>query len=239
VSELKALQARQLATERIASMATLAAGVGHEINNALAYLSASRPCTTCRLARQGAGEDVRGPVDDALEGAERIGRIVRELRVFSRGGAEDRHAPLQLASLVGPALRMAGHGLQGKAQLVQELAPAPQVLADEARLSQVLLNLLVNAGHAVTGPAERNRIHVRTGTDAQGRALLEVEDTGVGIAPEVLPHLFEPFFTTRAQHGAAGLGLAIGRATARAHGGDLILEQATPGATFVLSLPAA
>jgi len=89
VSALKQLQARQLVSERIASMATLAAGVGHEINNALAYLSGSLQVAQQRLERQGAGADVRGRVEDALEGAERIERIVRELRVLSRGVGGD------------------------------------------------------------------------------------------------------------------------------------------------------
>nr|WP_228531152.1 MULTISPECIES: MASE1 domain-containing protein [Myxococcaceae] len=240
VTALKQLQARQLASERIASMATLAAGVGHEINNALAYLSASLQVAQQRLARQNAGEEVRGRVEDALEGAERIGRIVRELRMYSRGGSEDRRAPLELPVLVGPALRMASHALQAKAQLVQELEPAPRVLGDEARLGQVLLNLLMNAGQAVSGPPERNVIRVRTGTDPQGRALLEVEDSGVGIAPEALPHLFEPFFTTKAEGGGTGLGLAICRQIVEAHGGELRVRSTRgQGSVFSVHLPPA
>jgi two-component system sensor histidine kinase HydH len=109
------------------------------------------------------------------------------------------------------------------------------VVASRQGLKVVLLALLSNAEQAL--PAGGAVVVAVSSQDDQ--VVARVTDTGEGVPEDVEPHLFEPFFSTRRERGAPGLGLAIGRATARAHGGDLTLERASPGATFALSLPAA
>ncbi|RKH88774.1 response regulator [Corallococcus sp. AB045] len=245
VTATKELQARLVAAERVAAVGTLAAGVGHEINNPLAYLALNLEAARRSLAAEGAQapsgvRDALSSVRGAQEGAERIRLIVRDLQVFSREGAPER-ALVDLNALVPPAVRVVLHALRARARLVEEFAPVPRVLGSEARLGQVLLNLLVNALQAIPeGEPGRHEVRVRTGTDASGHARVEVEDTGGGIPPDVLPRIFDPFFTTKNSDEGTGLGLAICQQIVRAHGGDLRVHSVPgQGATFTLLLPPA
>ncbi|RKG73119.1 response regulator, partial [Corallococcus sp. CA049B] len=249
VTATKELQARLVAAERVAAVGTLAAGVGHEINNPLAYLAlnleAARRSLAAGLSPEGAQapscvRDALSSVRGAQEGAERIRLIVRDLQVFSREGAPERGL-VDLNALVPPAVRVVLHALRARARLVEDFGPVPRVLGSEARLGQVLLNLLVNALQAIPeGDPGRHEVRVRTGTDASGHARVEVEDTGGGIPPDVLPRIFDPFFTTKNSDEGTGLGLAICQQIVRAHGGDLRVRSVPgQGATFTLLLPPA
>jgi PAS domain S-box-containing protein len=245
VTATKELQARLVAAERVAAVGTLAAGVGHEINNPLAYLALNLESARARLAAEGAlsspgVRDALGSVREAQEGAERIRLIVKDLQVFSREGAPERGL-LDLNALVPPAVRVVLHSLRPKARLVEDFGPVPRVLGSEARLGQVLLNLLVNAMQAIPeGDPARHEVRVRTGTDPSGHARVEVEDTGRGIPPDVLPRIFDPFFTTKSSEEGTGLGLAICQQIVRTHGGELRVRSAPgEGATFTLLLPPA
>ncbi|RKH03948.1 response regulator [Corallococcus carmarthensis] len=245
VTATKELQARLVAAERVAAVGTLAAGVGHEINNPLAYLALNLEAARRGLAAQGAAapeavRDALSSVRGAQEGAERIRLIVRDLQVFSREGAPERGL-VDLNALVPPAVRVVLHTLRSRARLVEDFGPVPRVLGSEARLGQVLLNLLVNAMQAIPeGDPGRHEVRVRTGTDASGHARVEVEDTGGGIAPDVLPRIFDPFFTTKGNDEGTGLGLAICQQIVRTHGGELRVHSVPgQGTTFTLLLPPA
>ncbi|WP_375742377.1 MASE1 domain-containing protein [Corallococcus interemptor] len=245
VTATKELQARLVAAERVAAVGTLAAGVGHEINNPLAYLALNLEAARKSLAGEGAQapqavRDALVSVRGAQEGAERIRLIVRDLQVFSREGAPERGL-VDLNALVPPAVRVVLHALRSRARLVEDFGPVPRVLGSEARLGQVLLNLLVNALQAIPeGEPGRHEVRVRTGTDASGHARVEVEDTGGGIPPDVLPRIFDPFFTTKGNDEGTGLGLAICQQIVRTHGGELRVHSAPgQGATFTLLLPPA
>ncbi|NPC81394.1 response regulator, partial [Pyxidicoccus fallax] len=242
ITATKELQARLVAAERVAAVGTLAAGVGHEINNPLAYLvlnleAASRSLTDGSLAGV---RDALSGVRGALEGAERIRLIVRDLQVFSRQGDQER-GQVDLNALVPPAVRIVSHALRHRARVVEEFGPVPRVLGSEARLGQVLLNLLVNALQAIPeGSPTLNEVRVRTSTDASGRARVDVVDTGAGIPAHVLPRIFEPFFTTKSQGEGTGLGLAICQQIVRAHGGELeVRSEPGHGSVFSVLLPAA
>jgi CheY-like chemotaxis protein/anti-sigma regulatory factor (Ser/Thr protein kinase) len=159
--------------------------------------------------------------------------------MFSRESSEDRKL-LDLREVVTPALRMMRHVLRNRAQLVEDYGPTPCVLGSEARLGQVLLNLLVNAVQAIPeGAAERHTVRIHTRTAPDGRAEVEVSDTGRGILPEVLPHIFEPFFTTKPSEEGTGLGLPICQQIIQSHGGE-ILVRSDPGqgSVFTVLLPA-
>ncbi|RKG61630.1 response regulator, partial [Corallococcus sp. CA054B] len=245
VTATKELQARLVAAERVAAVGTLAAGVGHEINNPLAYLALNLEAARRSLAAEGAQapagvRDALSSVRGAQEGAERIRLIVRDLQVFSREDAPER-ALVDLNALVPPAVRVVLHALRARARLVEDFGPVPRVLGSEARLGQVLLNLLVNALQAIPeGDPGRHEVRVRTGTDPSGHARVEVEDTGGGIPPDVLPRIFDPFFTTKGSDEGTGLGLAICQQIVRTHGGDLRVRSVPgQGATFTLLLPPA
>nr|WP_171807017.1 ATP-binding protein [Corallococcus exiguus] len=245
VTATKELQARLVAAERVAAVGTLAAGVGHEINNPLAYLALNLEAARRNLAAEGAQapsgvRDALSSVRGAQEGAERIRLIVRDLQVFSREDAPERGL-VDLNALVPPAVRVVLHALRSRARLVEDFGPVPRVMGSEARLGQVLLNLLVNALQAIPeGDPGRHEVRVRTRTDASGHARVEVEDTGGGIPPDVLPRIFDPFFTTKGNDEGTGLGLAICQQIVRTHGGELSVHSVPgQGATFTLLLPPA
>jgi PAS domain S-box-containing protein len=242
ITATKELQARLVAAERVAAVGTLAAGVGHEINNPLAYLVLNLEAASRHLAESGlpGSRDALAGVRGALEGAERIRLIVRDLQVFSRQGDQDRGL-VDLNALVPPAVRIVSHALRHRARVVEEFGPVPRVLGSEARLGQVLLNLLVNAMQAIPeGSPTLNEVRVRTSTDATGRARVDVVDTGAGIAAHVLPRIFEPFFTTKPNGEGTGLGLSICQQIVRAHGGELeVRSEPGRGSVFSVLLPAA
>jgi CheY-like chemotaxis protein len=135
---------------------------------------------------------------------------------------------------------MAWHEIRHRARLVKSLADVPPVDANEARLGQVFLNLLVNAAQAIPeGHADTNEVQVSTRTDEAGNAVVEVRDTGVGIEPQVLPRIFDPFFTTKGE-GGTGLGLSISHGTVRALGGRIEVESKHgKGTMFRITLPPA
>jgi PAS domain S-box-containing protein len=241
VTATEELRARMVAAERVATVGLLAAGVGHELNNPLSYLELSLAGVARGLGRGGAGmAEALTCLRGAQEGAERIRVIAQDLRMFIRDGGEDRK-PVNLTTVVAPALRMTRHLLLNRARWVEQCAPVPAVLGSEARLVQVLVNLLVNAAQAIPeGAPERHEVRVRIDTAPDGRARLEVADTGGGIAPDVLPHLFEPFFTTKAQQEGTGLGLSICQQIVQAHRGEIHVQSAPDsGSIFTVLLPAA
>jgi CheY-like chemotaxis protein len=136
---------------------------------------------------------------------------------------------------------MAGHELRHRARLEVRTDPTPLVVSGPGQLGQVILNLLLNAAHAVeeaNGPAPL--VSLAVGTDAAGWARVEVRDNGAGIPPDVLPHIFEPFFTTRGRGSGTGLGLAIAWAEVEAAGGRIEVEtEPGRGSAFRVLLPPA
>jgi len=237
----KQLQAKLVAAERIAAVGTLAAGVGHEINNPLAYLVLNLEGVAQSLVRGSEGvPEALSRLDGAREAAERIRVIVRDLKVFSRQEGEER-AMLDVNAVVLPALRMAAHAVRPRARLVEDFGQPPKVMGCEARLGQVMLNLLVNALQAIPeGSPEHHEVRVRTGQDDSGRALVEVSDTGCGISPNVLSRIFDPFFTTKPSSEGTGLGLPICQQIVQAHGGELkVRSEEGKGTVFTVLLPAA
>jgi CheY-like chemotaxis protein/two-component sensor histidine kinase len=176
---------------------------------------------------------------DVKDGAERIRKIVRGLRALAR---EDAVAtPANVHAAIDVSTNMAMHELRQRASLELDLAPVPLVLADEARLSQVLVNLLVNAAQAfaISDPT-RNRVHIKTSTTSAGSVLIEVSDNGPGIPEDLLTRVFDPFFTTKTASQGTGLGLSISQIIVTALGGELTCENVRgSGATFRVILPAA
>lgn len=241
ITAQKQLQAKLVSAERIAAVGTLAAGVGHEINNPLAYLVLNLEGVAQALAAGAGGlAEASDRLECAREGAERIRVIVRDLKVFSRQEGEER-AMLDVNEVVVPALRMAAHAVRPRARLVEDFGRPPKVMGSEARLGQVMLNLLVNALQAIPeGRPEAHEVRVRTGCDELGRALVEVSDTGCGMSPPVLARIFDPFFTTKVSEEGTGLGLAICQQIVQSHGGELkVRSEEGKGSVFTVLLPAA
>ncbi len=262
VSERRRIEAQLLLADRMASMGTLAAGVAHEVNNPLGYAIANvgfaleelaglemdvvpgegegASALAARLAR--AGGTIRRTAEalrEARQGGDRVRHIVRDLKTFSRGDDERRGA-LDVRRVLESSINMAYNEIRHRGRLVKDYGTTPFVEANEARLGQVFLNLLLNAAHAIPeGDVERQSIRVVTFTDEQGRCVVEVSDTGHGIAAENLKRVFDPFFTTK-QGTGTGLGLSICQNIVTAMGGRISVESvAGRGSTFRVTLPCA
>ena len=246
VDERKRLQARLQVAERLAALGTLAAGVAHEINNPLSFVSANLSWLQAQMGRTwpapgAARADVEAAFADALQGAERIRSIVRDLQAFSIGPDGDEAQPTDVNEALEFPLRVADGAIRHRARLVKDLGRVPRVAAGASRLGQVFLNLLVNAAHAIPpGRAPENQIRLSTRHDEpSGRVVVEVADTGVGIRAEDLNRIFDPFYTTKPTGVGSGLGLFVCQGIVTALGGELTVEsQPGMGSTFRVWLPA-
>jgi PAS domain S-box-containing protein len=247
VGEQRRLQAQLLLADRLSSLGTLAAGVGHEINNPLAAIGANLDCLQELLERPEGLEgeaglrEARAVLGDMREGIERIGLIVRELKTYGRSAAEAGEARAQVDRVVDYALRIVKSETGKRARVVADLGDAPAARMAEPHLGQVLVNLLINAAQAIEGGGSRNEIRISSGWDeAAGAVILRVSDTGAGIPAAVLPRIFDPFFTTKPVGVGTGLGLFVCRNLIEAAGGTIAVEsQPGQGTTFTISLPPA
>jgi len=253
VTERRRMLERLQLADRMVSVGTLAAGVAHEINNPLAFVSGNLTFALDALdaiagPRGGAAsaevpaetlDECRTALREASEGAQRVHRIVRDLKTLSRSNDEPR-APVDVTHALETALHLARNDLAQRARLVTHIARVPPVLADESRLSQVFLNLLVNAAQAIPeGRPEANRVEVTLDTTGE-LVVLTVRDTGCGIPQANLGRIFDPFFTTKPVGIGTGLGLAISHGIVSALGGELdVTSEPGRGSTFRVTLPAA
>ena len=245
IGERRAMQAQLLVASRLASVGTLAAGVAHEINNPLAFVNANvlylaDELERFRSALGPATDEVLQLVTETRQGVERIGLIVRDLKAFSRVDSEDVSALVDVRKVLAFAEKMAGKEMRQRARVLRDIQQVPTVKANESRLGQVFLNLLLNAAQAIPdGAAAEHEIRIRTRTDGLGRAVVEVSDTGRGIPEDLRARVFDPFFTTRPVGEGTGLGLSICLGIVRSLGGEILLEsEVGKGSTFRVALPA-
>jgi PAS domain S-box-containing protein len=245
VCALRDLSDRRRAEEasRLAALGTLAAGVAHEINNPLSYVVANVAHVRDRAAALAPGVDpaelrheVIDPLAEAEEGARRVRDIVRQLRAFA--GPDAQVGPVDPARALRAALSMAQNEIRQRARAVTEIAETPPVLGLENRLTQVFLNLLVNAAQAI--PEGRGGTNeVRATLRAEGDSVVaEVSDTGAGMTAETRARVFEPFFTTKGPGSGVGLGLAISHSIVVGMGGRIEVEsEPGAGSRFRVVLP--
>ena len=248
ITERRQVQERLLASERMASLGTLSAGVAHEINNPLSYMLSNLRFVEDELqalaeeeaSLAGArGREVREALKEAVEGAERVRHIVHDLKTFSHGGSDAR-GPVDVNAVLESCVNMARSELRHRAQLVKDYGELPPVRANASRLGQVFLNLLVNAAQAIPqGSLEANEVRLISRLE-RGQVVVAVSDTGVGISPEHLRRLFDPFFTTKPVGVGTGLGLSICHGIIRELGGRITVEsEPGRGSTFRVFLPLA
>jgi two-component system NtrC family sensor kinase len=227
--------------EKLAAVGRLAAGVVHEINNPLATISACAEALEARL-REGAFdsspevEDLREYLSLIRNEAFRCKSITNGLLDFSRTRAGE-HLPVNISEVINSAARLVAHQRRGnrieiQIEVADHLAP---VSGDEGQLQQAVIALATNAIDAMP---EGGRLTLR-GRERNDHVLIEVSDTGVGIAPENLTKIFDPFFTTKEIGRGTGLGLAVCYGIVTEHGGRLDVQSAVGGGTtFTISLPA-
>ncbi len=242
VTEARRLEMQLRLADRMASVGTLAAGVAHEINNPLAYISSNLTYVMEQL-NQGAlapGQlgELKQAVQESLEGAGRVRVIVQDLKSFARAD-DEMQGQVNVQQVIEGSLRLVRNELQHRARLARALEPVPPVRGNEARLGQVLVNLLVNALHAFPAerPPESNTITIST-RPREEWVLIEVEDNGQGMSPEVQQRIFEPFFTTKPVGIGTGLGLSICNNLIQIMGGWIeVPSKPGWGSTFRLVLP--
>ncbi len=263
--ELQTTQMQLVQREKMASVGQLVAGVAHELNNPIGFvysnvgtledfvrrlrtmleLYRAEPLPADQRDRLQAAWDTH-KIDYALkyldsmtqgikEGAERARKIVRDLRVFARS-QDDVWQPVDLHDEIESSLTLLNHLLKDRVVVERTLGDLPEVECVRSQIDQVFLNLLANAAQAISGPGV---IRIRTRREGD-HAVVEIADSGAGIASDVIGRVFDPFFTTKPLGEGTGLGLSISYEIAKKHGGDLRAESPPGGgATFALRLPLA
>lgn len=221
-------------SERLAAVGQLVSGVAHELNNPLQSIVGFSEL----LIESERREEVRSDLERVRSEAHRAAKIVRNLLAFVRRSAVER-ARVNLNDIVRTTVALRSYELAASSIEVTEQYDEhlPPVLVNREEIQQVLLNLILNAEHAMRGSRGRGRLLVRTMVTEAG-AVVDVQDDGPGVPLALAGQIFEPFFSTKEVGQGTGLGLSIALGIAEAHGGSLSLAPAASGACFRLSLPA-
>jgi len=241
-------------SDRMASVGLLAAGVAHEINNPLAAVLSNLDLASDELANgtsgpgsfaNGSSPAIAAPalveeIADARVAARRIRDIVRDLKMFSRA-SDDSAGPTDVHRVLDSTLRMASNETRHRARVLRRFNPVPLVDANESKLGQVFLNLIVNAAQSIPeGHVQHNEIAITTASTSDRRVVVELRDTGSGISPDVMHQLFTPFFTTKPSGVGTGLGLSICHRIVTSMGGEITVDSKLGhGTTFRVHLRAA
>ncbi|BDG06122.1 PAS domain S-box protein [Anaeromyxobacter oryzae] len=244
VTERREVQTRLALADRLISVGTLAAGVAHELNTPLAYVTGNLEFLARAIPEQlppGTAPELGDALREGLEGAERLRLILEDLRMFARSPGADEQGPADLEAVLRSCVGMAWNEIRHRARLERDVPPLPPVAGNPARLGQVFVNLLVNAAQSIReGSVTSNVIRLSARVLPGDRVAVEVSDTGAGIPANVLSRIFEPFFTTKPATVGTGLGLSICRSILEGLGGSIeVRSHAGAGSTFRVLLPVA
>jgi PAS domain S-box-containing protein len=237
VSEEWARRSRLVATERLASLGRVTAGVAHEVNNPAAFVSLALPMARERVA-QGRLAEATTLLEEATTAMSQINEVMRDLGGVVR---ERPRAAVDLAAVADGALRIGAIEARSRAHVVRSFEDGVIAVVRAPRLAQVVLNLVLNAAQALPeGDRDRHTIEVRV-RHSDDHALVEVADSGPGVPHDIGERIFEPFFTTRGATGGSGLGLWLSRTIVEEEGGTLSWRNRAAheggGAVFTVSLP--
>jgi len=236
------LKEQLIATDRMVAMGTLAAGVAHEINNPLAYVIANRDLLEDELvnpSKPGTVSKVNRRLSVMAEGLERVRSIVADLNTYAKPETTaDISAPANLSEVIQAAVSIAGNAIRNRATLHQNLRPNTIVHANQRRLEQVLINILVNAAQAIPeGDSANQHIEIAVRTE-EDLAVIDISDTGTGISSEHIERVFDPFYTTKPVGEGTGLGLAISQSIIAKSGGSISISSViSQGTTVSIRLP--
>jgi len=260
-AEKRQIMAKLIQTNRMTSLGLLISSIAHNINtpNAAIKLAAQHldrswkdalPILEQATKEEGeftigglpfcvARSEILGASESVINNADRVGRVVHDLRAYNLGEKRDFAPGVSANRVVSDAMTIIrAHGSQGDVSIIPVLAPVlPDITGNQYQLEQVVVNLLMNAMQAVN--SDKGTVRIRTEyCENEGMVRIIVMDNGVGIPPEIQKHLFEPFFSTRIERGGSGLGLYISRFIVNEHKGDLTIESnPSAGTLATVSLP--
>lgn len=268
IDERKQLESQLVQSEKLASLGQLAAGVAHEINNPIGFISSNLGALdgyfkqlqdmldAYREAENAIGssevieqlgklrerveldflcEDIPLLIKESKEGIGRVGQIVKDLKDFSRVDSNQEWQWANLQQGIESTLNIVANELKYKADVVKEFQQLPDIECLPSQINQVIMNLIVNASQAM-GP-ERGTITLRTGLEGE-TVSIEVADTGIGIEPDNLQKIFDPFYTTKPVGQGTGLGLSLSYGIVKKHQGDIsVRSEVGVGSTFRVELP--
>jgi signal transduction histidine kinase len=264
IDERKQLESQLVQSEKLASLGQLAAGVAHEINNPVGFISSNlgtldgyfkqlqQMLDAYRQAEAAIGddqlealrqrldldflrEDIPTLIRESKEGIGRVAQIVKDLKDFSRVDNDQTWQWANLQQGIDSTLNIVASELKYKADVVKHYAPLPEIECLASQLNQVVMNLVINAAQAI-GP-ERGTITISNGVEGES-IWLEIADNGCGIAPDALQKIFDPFFTTKPVGEGTGLGLSLSYGIVKKHHGEIsVSSELGKGTTFRVVLP--
>lgn len=268
IDERKQLESQLVQSEKLASLGQLAAGVAHEINNPIGFISSNlgaldgyfkqlqnmldayREAESAisssevidhlgqlrkRVELDFLREDIPLLIKESKDGINRVGQIVKDLKDFSRVDSNQEWQWTNLQQGIESTLNIVANELKYKADVVKEYQTLPDIECLPSQINQVIMNLIVNASQAM-GP-ERGIITLRTGLEGE-TVSIEVADTGIGIEPDNLQKIFDPFYTTKPVGQGTGLGLSLSYGIVKKHRGDIsVRSEVGVGSTFRVELP--
>ncbi len=238
----EALQVARTELARVARITTigeLTASIAHEVNQPLAAVVANADACVAWLSRDNPNlVEARAAAERTTQGATRASEVIVRIRSMINKATPER-VRVQINETIGETVALAeGQALRNNVSVTIDLAPdLPEVLGDRIQLQQVILNLVMNGIEAMTSVTERPRkLLIQSQRLDANDVRVSVQDSGIGVSPEVMARLFEPFFTTRSQ--GMGMGLPISRSIIEAHGGRLWAESTVArGSVFQFTLP--
>ncbi len=232
ITEFKRLLDQTIQSEKLAEVGRLSAGIAHEINNPLAMVAYATELLKREKPLSNFQEEMLEKIEMEVE---RLKNLTGGLLSFS-SNRDTKNRIVNLNDLIVEVLKLLRFELQRKSiEFTTDFGEIPVVALDPNKIKQVIINLVMNAAHAMQG---HGQIIVTTGINAKGMLELQVRDTGPGIAPEMQEEVFAPFFTTKPEGEGTGLGLYICQNIIREHGGEMTLEsQLGEGTLFRICLP--
>lgn len=234
IARLKQINQAMVQTEKLATAGSLATSVAHEVNNPLAAISSLVQSLLARAGEERERETLRLIISQIT----RISNVLRDLMDFARPKPSEPR-PSDLNQILRKSIELASYDKRFKKLAIRtEFAPLPTIQLDPDRMQQVFLNLLLNARDAIGEEAEDGEIVISTAAP-DGEVSAEIADNGSGIAPDLLPRIFDPFVTTKARGQGTGLGLAVCHSIVAAQGGRITAANGARGSIFTVAFPKA
>ena len=235
ITETRRLKDQVYHLDKLSSLGTLTSGVAHEINNPLTGIIGY----TEMLLMKNDNETTKKYLQNVYDSAIRCKRIVENMLTFSRQNTAEKSIE-NINEIIDKTIELHEYWLKStNIKILRDYEDVPSVSIDRQQVQQVMLNLLINAEHAITEKDVKGEIGFRTSyNENAGSLVVIVSDNGSGISPEVLPRIFDPFFTTKPVNKGTGLGLSIAHGIIVEQGGTIEVESIMgKGTSFIINLP--